>query len=274
MRKRIIIASDIHYCQRDWFGVNSDERMEHFLNALREEYERDPYEMILLLGDYSLDHWQWQEKGTYLTIGRSYTQEFVEKYCSRLTVPYYMIAGNHEQYGEEKWREITGCSRQFTVESDGYLFIMLDTFAGNLDPTEHHDGVFTRIDAAYLREQMEAYPNHKIILCSHYFDIAGESDEVKAMVNDERVLCLFCGHTHGANIVKLPEAVTPARKRVIFTGTYGECGNLTSMCGFRDLVITDHELTSSYYVYPFEGTFAGQPFSLGKAVKNSVTIEY
>ena len=272
MRKRIIIASDIHYCQRDWYGWDKDERMEHFLASLEAEYQRDPYDMILMLGDYSLDHWKWQEKGTYLTIGRSYTKEFVEKYCSRLKVPYYMIPGNHEQYGEEKWREITGFSRQFSVEYGEYLFVMLDTYAGNLDPTEHHDGVFTRIDAEYLRSEMESHPNHKIILCSHMFDIAGESDEVKELVKDERVLCLFCGHTHGTNIVKLPEEL--GHKRVIFTGNYGESANLDCMCGFRDLVITDHELTSSYYVYPFEGVYADQPFSVGKAVKRSVTIEY
>lgn len=274
MRKRIIIASDIHYCQRDWYGVDKDARMEHFLSALQAEYDRDPYDMILLLGDYSLDHWQWQEKGTYLTIGRSYTKEFVEKYCSRFPVPYYMIAGNHEQYGEEKWKEITGCSRQFSVEYGDFLFVMLDTFAGRLDPEEHHDGVFTRIDAAYLKAQMEAYPDKKIVLCSHYFDVAGESDEVKALINDERVLCLFCGHTHTANVVKLPEAVSPARKRVIFTGNYGEHPALDAMCGFRDLVITDHELTSTYYVYPFEGVYNDQPFSVGKAQRKSVTIEY
>ena len=46
-----------------------------------------------------------------------------------------MIAGNHEQYGDAKWREITGFPRSFTVECGNYVFILWDSYGADLDPT-------------------------------------------------------------------------------------------------------------------------------------------
>lgn len=247
MRKRVLLVSDLHYCQRDWYDVPSAERMEHLLAALAAEHRRDPCEMILFLGDYSLDHWQWQEKGTWIEKGKSYTKEFVEEYCGRLPAPHYMIAGNHEQYGNALWREITGFDRQFSVPMGNFVFILLDTYAGDLDPTEHSDGTYTAIDADYLRAEMAKYPDRKFILCSHFFDLANESGEVKELVRDPRVLCFFCGHTHGSNVKTLPADL--GGKKVFFTGNYtGLRTPLDCMWGFRDLVLEEGKLTSSYII--------------------------
>ena len=132
-RKRILIVSDTHNCHLDWYGVPTDERMKRMVRDINAEYRKDPFEMILFLGDYSLDHWKWNIKGSWLAQGRSYTAEFIEKYLRDLPpVPYYMIAGNHEQYGNEKWREITGCDRSLHVLLDDYLFILWDSYGADL----------------------------------------------------------------------------------------------------------------------------------------------
>ena len=68
---RVLIASDIHYCEMGWFGLTRDEKAESFCADLQAEYKKQPYAALLLLGDYSLDHWIWDTKGTYLTQGIS-----------------------------------------------------------------------------------------------------------------------------------------------------------------------------------------------------------
>ena len=110
--KRVLIATDIHYCHFDYGGMHRDEKVKFLVKQIKEEYEREPFECILMLGDFSLDHWKWQVQGSWLKEGRSYTAEFIEGYCKELPAPCYMIAGNHEQYGEEKWRELTGGARE------------------------------------------------------------------------------------------------------------------------------------------------------------------
>lgn len=149
--KRIIIASDAHFCHIDWYGVPTRERIERMARDLNAEYERDPYEFILFLGDYSLDHWKWLIKGSYLARGICNTTDFINTCCCDLPTPYYMIAGNHEQYGDAKWREITGFPRSFTVECGNYVFILWDSYGADLDPTEHSDGTYTPMDIEGMR---------------------------------------------------------------------------------------------------------------------------
>ena len=110
-RQRLLLLSDLHYCQEEYGGISRDEKAQRLLDFIRAEHEKDPFEMILLLGDYSLDFWEWSTLGSWLTENVSYTKRFVDKYLSRLPAPYYMLPGNHEQYGESRWKEITGFSR-------------------------------------------------------------------------------------------------------------------------------------------------------------------
>lgn len=95
----------------------------------------------------------------------------MKKYCSRFPQKTYLIPVNHEQYGNEKWKEITGFDREFSVVYGNYVFVMLDTFAGELDPTENSDGVYTGINIDLLKEVLQNHPDKKIILCAHHMDL-------------------------------------------------------------------------------------------------------
>ena len=186
-RKRILLVTDFHNCHFDWYGVETDTRMKKMVKDINEEYEKDPFEMILFLGDYSLDHWQWQIKGSYLAQGRSYTKEFMENYKAGLpNVPMFWLAGNHEQYGDELWKEITGNSRQGHFVIEDYLFIMWDSYGGELDPDYHHDGVYTPMDREWVKGLMAEYPDKKVIFCSHYFSSElekGNADKIEEYIN-------------------------------------------------------------------------------------------
>ena len=280
-KKRVLLVSDTHNCHIDLYGVSTKERMDRLMRHIQEEYQKDPFEMILFLGDYSLDHWRWQIQGSWLKEGRSYTDEWIKAYFDQLPpVPYYMIAGNHEQYGEEKWREITGCSRSLHVVMDDYLFILLDGYGANLDPEEHSDGTYAPMDVQKVRAIMDQYPDKKVILGSHYFhpDLESDKDGVKAILCDERVICLFAGHTHKADVWTLSEEY--GSKKVIFTGNYSYCGGGKDpdprpyMWGFRDLYLDEHSLLSRYIVQENDVVIQNEAVKIPYAYIEEVKMEY
>lgn len=264
-RKRILIASDIHWCHLEWYGVSTEERMERFVQHVEEEHRKDPFAAILLLGDYSLDHWAWNIKGCYRNNGTSFTKVLTENVVSRLQklgLPIRMIAGNHEQYGNELWREITGgFSRVDSLVLDEYLFLLPDTFGANLDPTEHSDGTYCGTDMGFVQEMMAQYPDKKVILCAHHFDPARESEAFHTLVRDDaRVLCLFGGHVHRSKVVEL--GADWGNKALLYTGNYSYNGGnqppMESMWGFRDLILEDGHLTSRYITPENRIVFKGE----------------
>ena len=250
---RFLIASDIHLCHLDWYGVPTEERMVRFVHHVQEEYAKDPFEAILLLGDYSLDHWKWNIKGCWLTEGKSNTRTFAQSYVAQLEklgVPIVMIAGNHEQYGEALWTELTGYRRRDHLVCGDILFILPDTFGVDLDPTEHSDGTYCPAQIGFIREMMVRYPDKKVVLCAHHFAPERESEELRRLVReDDRILCLFGGHVHRSAVVALGEEW--GNKALLYTGNYSyntgkEADAETSFWGFRDLIIDGDTLTSRY----------------------------
>ena len=252
-KHRFLIASDTHWCHMDWYGVPTEERMARFVRHVEEEYRKEPFEALLLLGDYSLDHWKWNIKGCWLTEGKSNTRTFAQVCVARLKqlgVPIAMIAGNHEQYGEALWTELTGYRRRDHLVCGDILFILPDTFGGDLDPTEHSDGTFCPTDVAFVQACMAQYPDKKVVLCAHHFAPERESEEFRRLVReDDRILCLFGGHVHRSNVVELGEDW--GNKALLYTGNYSynngkEADAENSFWGFRDLVIDEDTLTSRY----------------------------
>ena len=249
-QKRIILASDIHLCHFDWFGVKAEDRVQKFIDDIKAEYEKQPFEALLLLGDYSLDHWKWQVKGSYLELGISNTKRFVDEYLSQLKslpIEIRMIAGNHEMYGNKLFNELTGYNREDVYVTGDWLFILMDTFKGLLDPTEHSDGVYTGADMEFINAQLKRYPDKKVVICSHYVEPWKDTEEFKALLREDRVACLFAGHTHKSEIWHMEEEY--GSKKTIFTGQYSELNKkvmLDSMWGFRELILTDTYAESNY----------------------------
>ncbi len=205
---RLLFVTDIHHCHGDWYGEKSSDRMELLCKSLREEHERKPYDAILSLGDYSLDFWAWSEGGSYLWDPPvSNTDAFVKTYVPQMPTDFYMIPGNHEQYGHEDWLKITGMPREYVIIYGDYVFVMLDTFAGELDPKVNHDGYYTGINTELLTQVLEDHPDKKIILCAHDLYIRRESEAARALIlENKNILCALAGHTHRDNTLILPES--------------------------------------------------------------------
>ena len=245
---RIMITSDLHYCEPVWYEVTSEDRMGRLIRDLGAEYEKEPFDMLLMLGDYSLDFWVCPPFGSVLNRGTSYTEKFMKDVYPHLPpCPKYMIAGNHEQYGHENWKRITGHERRMTVPYGDYLFIILDNFGGDLDPTVNSDGTYTSSDLAYIREQMEAYPNTKVFLCAHEFNMEKETPEFcELLKNEDRIVCLFAGHTHLSHIIDLGEAC--GHKCLIRDGQFSYSRDIeNSRWGWREVRFgVDGSVTTAY----------------------------
>lgn len=205
-KTKVIFCSDVHLCHIDWYGRSSADRMENMVETLNQIYDEEPYEKIVFLGDYSLDHWKWGIGGSFLGQGVCNTDNFIKHYAKRLKADYYMAPGNHEQYGYENWKKITGTDRDDAFVVGGYLIISSDNYSGVLDPDFHSDGVYTPTKLDFIREKMAEYPELPVILCSHFFHKSYEPEAFyEFLKNEKRITLLICGHDHIAGIEDLGE---------------------------------------------------------------------
>lgn len=277
-RIRVILISDIHYCN-SWYGITPEIKREMLCADLEREYKQDPYEALLLLGDYSLDHWAWSTKGSYLTQGISNTRRFVEDCLPGMAphdVAVRMIAGNHEQYGEALWHSLTGFHRSDHLVCGPVLFVLLDTFGGDLDPVEHSDGTYVGVSVAEVQALMQRYPDKKVVLCAHWFDMEKESEAFRSLLaQEERILCLFCGHNHCSRIASA--GAECGEKPIIYTGHYsysGEKNPVHCLNGYRELLITKERITSKYIVPPHTYTMKDVTFTNEYAQQDAIEIPF
>ena len=279
---RILLTTDTHYTYRSsWYGVTPEARMQMWVDAILAEHQRRPFDLILIMGDVSLDHWKWQGGGSWLKDGISTTKLFVENYVSQLPedVPVRILAGNHEQYSNEQWRELTGNDRTCSFVLGDNLFIMPDSFGGELDPDYHHDGVYTPMDVAYIQEQMDAYPNHKVYLVSHYFNMSLESDEFKQLLRENsRIVTLFQGHTHQRSILSLDADC--GSKYILQCGNFSYVGSaqtteeiLDSFWGFRDLILTKERAVSRYIIAESDAVVNESKIHMDRAVVSIIPFK-
>lgn len=244
---RVLITSDIHCTDlEDWYGVSDRDRMEHWLREVLAEHEKEPFDLILVPGDISLDYHQ---ELTPFQKGYSTAYLFMKMYASRLPegVPVLVGAGNHEQFPEEAWRKITGCSRQSHHVLGEHLFILLDSFKAALGTEYDSSDAYTPMDTDYVRGLMEAHPDKYVWLLSHWFEPGEETEAFRQLVRDPRVKGLFMGHSHDHRLIALgPEW---GNKVIAQTGnfSYTMSGAHTGgFWGFRDLKLREDRAVSSY----------------------------
>ena len=248
---RVLLASDIHNCHIEWYGMSNEERMADLVRCLEEAKRERAYDMTLCLGDVSLDFWAWNEGGSYLwdpPVSR--TAEFMEKIAPVFPQPFYITPGNHEQYAPEDWMRITGQPREQIVERDEAVFVLLDSFGADLGPSENSDGTYRPVNCALIREALCGAGERPVFLCSHWFDKDAESDEFRSLLqNERRIRALFCGHDHFSYIPHTIEGNLP----ILHTGHFSYSGDkdpCRAYRGWRELTVYDDGSWESLYRVP------------------------
>lgn len=243
---RILLLSDLHMCDNESYGYSQRQRLEMLVEDIYSENEKEKIDLILMLGDYSLDFWC--NIGSYIEKGISYTKIFLDEFVGRMPCPTYYIPGNHEQYGHEKWQEMMGAPRESFAVVDDSVFVLLDNYALDLDPTEHVDGTYSYANTEYIKELLGKYPDKRFFLCAHHFEYNNETEEFKNLVkNEERIEALFAGHRHTKEAVCLGRGY--GNKFLFRTGQYvwlTDCSHEHTRWGFRDLKIYDNGFKTEF----------------------------
>lgn len=247
--ERIAIITDVHYCHIAWNDADAKARMGFLTETLKKQYELAPYDAILGLGDYSLDFWGWCEGGSYLwEPSVSNTDNFVKEYVCQFPTKTYMLAGNHEQYGEEKWEKLTGVKREFALVYGDKVFAMCDTFGGDLDPTENSDGTYTGINVEFLKTVLQKHKDKKIYLCLHDLLTDKESEEARQLIlENKNIVCAFAGHIHRSITKILPDEWR--NLPVLYCGGFGFSNNTNWGIRLVDFNLEGGEICADYVPY-------------------------
>lgn len=273
---KLIIMTDIHYYCEDWYGISCKTIMERLIKNLKDSYEQEPYEAIFGLGDYSLDYFGNNDAYCYVKTNVSYAKRLKEEYLSQLPCKeIYLIQGNHEQYSEEQWKSITGNPHQFSVVKGNVLFIMLDNFLTNLDPTTVEDGIYGTPDLAFIRQEMDKHPNLPTVLCAHFFDVNGECEEFQSFIRQEdRIVCLFTGHDHAVCVEELKEDY--GKKTLIHAGNYSFPARsvMDDPWGFCEVWIEEEGMKVAYFAPPNGVIYKGDYYPFGGGYQFETYISF
>ena len=233
---RVLLVSDMHYTTQespaelklkfpdantsiaagDAFGHTQREKIEKVFEGIAYEDAKEPLDAVFVLGDLSIDDYNFRN------LPINFCERFKIDCLDRLRCPSFVLAGNHDSYPDELWRDIFGCGRQYSVTVADQVFIMLDTFRAC--PASGASGAqYTPVDTDFLRGELEKYRGKNIFLCSHFFRVGDESDAFKRLVREsEDIICLFCGHTHHNGVIELGEEY--GNKQLFDIGGYGYHG--------------------------------------------------
>lgn len=234
MKRRILLVSDMHFTTNlseaelkkthpkaiasaasgTAFGLTQEEKLEKMLSDILREHEKAPLDEIWVLGDLSIDD------ANFRNLPDNYCLKFRDEYMARFPAPAHVIPGNHDSHSNEAWQKIFGRPRQFTLESEGLTAIFLDTFA-QVPAASASGSPYTGIDEDYLENALQNAGKAPIILCAHMFRENSLSSRAQALLQDERIICLFRGHTHHN------ETLSCAGKPLIDIGGYAYEGMKT-----------------------------------------------
>ena len=192
MKHRILLVSDMHYttdlsekelrlthpesraslASGPLFGRTQKEKIDLISAAVAEEHAKAPLDAVLVLGDLSIDDYD------YRKLPDNYCRRFLDECMRGFPCPSWALAGNHDSYPDEAWREVFGYGRQFSVRIGDRVFVMLDTFR-KVPAHDASGAAYTLVDVDFLRAELEKYPTEKFFLCTHYIDIRQEEQNVE-----------------------------------------------------------------------------------------------
>ena len=215
---RVLLVSDMHYTTEETsdelkntypdanvseaagktFGWTQKEKIQAILDDIDTFSEREPINAVMVLGDLCLDDYG------YRNLPESYLKKFKTDFLDRLDYSWYALPGNHDSYPNDEWKAIIGTDRQYSVKIGDAAFIMLDTFADEL-ASSASGSPYVGVDVEWLEKELKKYPTETIFLCCHYYKpTAADYKFTKLLRENDRIICMFDGHTH-TNTVTAPE---------------------------------------------------------------------
>ncbi len=228
MKTRILLVSDMHYTTQETnaelklkypesnasvaagtiLGITQKDKIDKIISDINAEYEKEPFDAVLVLGDLSIDDWDIRN------LPDIYCERFKTDCMDKLPCPAYALPGNHDSIPNEMWRDIFGYDREYSIKIGNNVFLMLDTFK-NIPATAACGGRFTGFDYDFIKKELSKYTdNENIFICCHYTREEKEPDFPEI----PNLRCLFRGHTHEA------ESLTFHGKPLYDIGGYGYNG--------------------------------------------------
>ena len=253
---RVCLVGDIHVSinVRTPSGYTWLERMQLLADAVNKEHNKKPFDFLLCTGDLvyhpsanDSEAW-WKNRVAYM-----------------FNMPVYIMAGNHEYaFTDERFREMTGNPRQFSIEKDNWYFVCLDTFKESVE--------YTGIDTEFLAAEMAKANGKDVIVCGHYFDSDIVLEGLKEQYNN--IVLFDAAHTHAWSEHQLSDG-TWRLNNGSFTDpkkswdTVGEESNpTTNLWGFRVLE-TDGNVLKTYQIQPahnYTGIEVDLPYSVNDII--------
>jgi predicted phosphodiesterase len=203
---RVMILSDTHYyttsnIKEDNLGISRAKKKEFLMGQIRKEIDGRGLDAILVLGDLATDNWtvgladaksdaEMYTKNTYYA--KTLYDDCFKPFENELGI--YVLAGNHDSFLNEKWKEMFGTDRQFSFKIGNMAFIMLDTFSDQGSNSKSNGTSYVGIDKTWLASEMAKYRNCKVVVCSHYFNSMKELKELSDQYSN--IIGFYHGHTH------------------------------------------------------------------------------
>jgi hypothetical protein len=195
--------------------------------------------------------------GNWINEEESDTEMFIWNYIWEQLpkeIDVFAVPGNHEQFANQDWEDITGNERQgYKVYGDN-LLLFLDTHAGELDPDYHHDGKYTGPDMEFVNQVVSEYPDKDIWIFTHFTHMPYESEAFKEFLRtNTNVKAIFHGHNHTLEVVDLGEEYHHVP--LIMCGQFSYTGSqneLDQHYSFRELLLDETGNTCSYIMPELE----------------------
>lgn len=208
MKYRFLLVSDMHYTTQETnaelktkypeantsvaagtvLGVTQADKIKKIISDINAEYEKQPFDAVLVLGDLSIDDWDMRK------LPDIYCERFKVDCMDKLPCPAFALPGNHDSIPNEMWKSIFGYEREYSVKIGNNVFLMLDTFK-NIPATAACGGRYSGIDREFLKNELSKYTgNENVFICTHY---VGEKYEAE-LPEIPNLRCIFRGHTHEA----------------------------------------------------------------------------
>ena len=199
------------------FGKTQREKIEKVYTDIIRENNRSALDAVFVLGDLSIDDYDFRN------LPINYCEQFKIDCLDRIPCKYYAIPGNHDSYPNGMWRSIFGTDREFAIDIDGSVFIMMDTF-NSIPATSASGAALTVMNEDFLARSLEKFAGNRIFICAHYIEPKLTStDNIRELIRESSdIAFLFRGHTHVKNIIDMGESF--GSKRLVDIGGYGYCG--------------------------------------------------